>query len=205
MTTQQSNSVTLIGCMADNDDEPEFIFSHVINGERFFSFTLEVERISNTKDYIPIIISERLIDKNYTYANIPICIEGQFRSFNQKDETKVKQVLYVFAQRIYPTDEVDMNDIYIDGFLCRKPTYRKTPLGREITDIMIAVPRLYGKSDYIPCICWGRNAIYASNLAVGSRVRLSGRIQSREYCKTVDGIEEIRTAYEVSISQINGE
>lgn len=205
MTTQQSNSVKLIGCMADNDDEPEFIFSHEINGERFFSFTLEVERISNTKDYIPIIISERLIDKNYTYANIPLCIEGQFRSFNQKDETKVKQVLYVFAQRIYPADEADMNDIYIDGFLCRKPTYRKTPLGREITDIMIAVPRLYGKSDYIPCICWGRNAIYASNLAVGSRVRLSGRIQSREYCKTVDGIEEIRTAYEVSISQINGE
>lgn len=205
MTTQQNNSVTLIGCMADNEDDPEFIFSHKIYGERFFSFTLEVERISNTKDYIPIIISERLIDKNYTYANIPLCIEGQFRSFNQKGEAKVKQVLYVFAQRIYPTDEADMNDIYINGFLCRKPTYRKTPLGREITDIMIAVPRLYGKSDYIPCICWGRNATYASNLAVGSCVRISGRIQSREYTKQIDGIEEIRTAYEVSVNQIHGE
>jgi len=205
MTTQQSNSVTLIGCMADDDDEPEFIFSHEINGERFFSFTLEVERISDTKDYIPIIISERLIDKNYTYANIPLCIEGQFRSFNQKDEAKVKQVLYVFAQRIYSTDECNVNEIAINGYVCKEPTYRKTPLGREITDLMLAVPRLCGKTDYIPCICWGRNAVYASNFEVGLPVRVSGRIQSREYTKNIDGVSEVRMAYEVSVSQINGE
>jgi len=203
MTTQaQNNAATLIGCLVTNDENSEFLFSHEVNGEKFYSFTLEVERISNTKDCIPIIVSERLIDKNHTYADMPLCVEGQFRSYNKKSETKVHQILYFFAQHIYPIDEPHMNEICINGFVCKEPIYRTTPFGREITDLMLAVPRLCGKTDYIPCICWGRNAIFASSFPVGTQVQIAGRIQSREYTKIIDNIAEIRTAYEISANQI---
>lgn len=204
MTTQnQNNLVTLTGCMAKDDEEPAFSFSHEVNGEKFFSFTMCVERISGTKDYLPIIVSEKLIGKNKTYVEGPLCIIGQFRSYNMKDGTKAHLKLYVFAHDIFIPEEVcSRNDVHITGFICKNPVYRVTPMGREVTDLMIAVPRLCGKSDYIPCICWGRNAVFASQLPVGTKVTASGRIQSREFQKHVDSIIENRTAYELSISQI---
>ena len=205
MTTQtQSNLVTLIGYISKNDEEEDaFSFSHEINGEKFFSFTLEVERVSGTKDYIPVIISEKMIGKIITNDNFPVCIKGQFRSRNVKDETKTHLKLYVFVYDIFMFEETcNYNDVYVEGFICKHPVYRATPKGREITDIMLAVPRICGKSDYIPCICWGRNAVYASKLPVGSKIKVAGRIQSREFQKQVDNVIENRIAYELSISQI---
>lgn len=205
MTTQtQSNLVTLIGYISKNDEEESaFSFSHEVNGEKFFSFTLEVERVSGTKDYIPVIISEKMIGKNITNDNFPVCIKGQFRSRNVKDETKTHLKLYVFVYDIFMFEETcNYNDVYVEGFICKHPVYRVTPKGREITDIMLAVPRLCGKSDYIPCICWGRNALYALHLPVGTKIKLAGRIQSREFQKQLDNMVENRTAYELSVSQI---
>lgn len=208
MTTQnQNNLVTVIGYMAKNDnEEAAFSFSHEVNGEKFFSFTLCVERMSGTKDYLPIIVSEKLIGKNKTYVGSPLCVKGQFRSYNMKDDIKTHLKLYVFAHDIFIPDEVcSMNDVHIAGFICKAPVYRVTPLGREVTDIMLAVPRLCGKSDYIPCVCWGRNAVYASRLPVSTKITVAGRIQSREFQKQVDNIIENRIAYELSVSQIFGE
>lgn len=208
MTTQtQSNLVTLIGYISKNDEEEDaFLFSHEVNGEKFFSFTLVTERISGTKDYLPIIVSEKLIGKNITYIDGHLCIKGQFRSYNMKDGTKTHLKLFIFAHDIFITDEnYNIDDVHITGFICKNPIYRVTPKGREITDIMVAIPRLCGKSDYIPCICWGRNAVYASKLPVGTKITVAGRIQSREYQKQVDDTIEDRIAYELSVSQIFGE
>lgn len=202
MTTQNKNNlVTLIGYIAEK--ESDFSFSHEVNGEKFFSFTLVVERISGTKDYLPVIISEKMIGKNLTSVEFPVCVKGQFRSRNVKDETKTHLNLYIFVYDIFIFEETcNYNDVYIDGFICKNPAYRITPMGREITDMLIAVPRICGKSDYIPCICWGRNAVYASKLPVGSKIKVAGRIQSREFQKQVDNVIENRIAYELSISQI---
>ena len=204
MTTQNKNNlVTLSGYITnDDDDEPSLSFSHENNGEKFFSFTLCVERMSGTKDYLPIIISEKLIGKNIFQAHLPVCIKGQFRSYNTK-ETKAHLKLYVFVHDIFIQEEMcSQNDVHITGFICKNPVYRVTPLGREVTDIMVAVQRLCGKSDYIPCICWGRNAVYASQLPIGSKITVSGRIQSREFQKQLDNSIENRIAYELSVSQI---
>lgn len=194
---QERNQVTITGFMTD-----DFSFSHESNGERFFAATVEVERISGTKDYLPIIVSEKLIDKQCTYVNSPVCIIGQFRSYNLKDAPQHLK-LYVFAQDFYIADVCDnINSISITGYLCKPPVYRSTPLGRQIADLLVAIPRLYGKSDYIPCICWGRNAVYISQFDVGTHIEIIGRIQSREYHKMVGDVSETRTAYEVSISDM---
>lgn len=200
MTAQQGNQAVLVGYMVEED----FEFSHKVNNEKFFKFTLEIERMSGTKDYLPIIISEKLIDNRQTYADNPVCVIGEFRSYNQKDESSTHLLLYVFAQEFYFTDDKTMNELYINGFVCRPPLYRTTPLGRQIADLMLAVPRAYGKCDYIPCICWGRNAVYASQLGVGSNITVSGRIQSREYQKEVNAIPITKIAYEVSVCDLKG-
>lgn len=168
---------------------------------------LIVRRLSDSEDRIPVMVSERLIDVTQDYTGEYIEIHGQFRSYNRHEEKHNRLVLSVFAREVRFVEEDEentpVNQIFMDGFICKPPVYRKTPLGREIADILLAVNRPYGKSDYIPCICWGRNARYASAFAVGGHVLLWGRIQSREYVKRIsENQSEKRIAYEVSVSKL---
>ena len=184
----------------------EFEFSHEVFGEGFYMLELLVKRLSDSFDRIPVMISERLIDVTKDYRGEFIQISGQFRSYNRHEEKKNRLVLSVFAREAVfaeaTDDKIKSNQIFLDGFICKPPVYRKTPLGREIADMLVAVNRPYGKSDYIPCISWGRNARFAANFEVGSRVQIWGRIQSREYVKRLeDDRTEKRTAYEVSVSR----
>lgn len=198
----ENNQVTITGEVAS-----EFTFSHEVFGEGFYMVEVLVRRLSNSDDRIPLMISERLIDVTQDYRGEYITVNGQFRSYNKHDENKNHLVLSVFVREItFVEEELDgakTNNIMLDGYICKNPIYRKTPLGREIADLLLAVNRPYGKSDYIPCICWGRNARYASNFEVGEHVQIFGRIQSRDYVKKITETEaEKRTAYEVSVSKL---
>ena len=198
----ENNQVTIMGKVAT-----EFSFSHEVFGEGFYMVEVEVKRLSNSEDRIPLMISERLIDVTQDYTGEYIMVHGQLRSYNRHEEQKNRLVLSVFVREIsFMEEEPDgtkTNSIWLDGYICKEPIYRKTPLGREIADLLLAVNRPYGKSDYIPCICWGRNARYASGFEVGEHVQLLGRIQSREYVKRISDTEtEKRVAYEVSVSKL---
>ena len=198
----ENNQVTIIGEVAS-----EFTFSHEVFGEGFYMVDVLVKRLSNSDDRIPLMISERLIDVHQDYTGEYIMATGQFRSYNQHEEKKNRLVLSVFVREVsFVEEELDgakTNTILLDGYICKRPIYRKTPLGREIADLLLAVNRPYGKSDYIPCICWGRNARFASGFEVGEHVQVLGRIQSREYVKKLTETEtEKRTAYEVSVSKL---
>ena len=198
----ENNQVTVIGEVVS-----EFTYSHEVFGEGFYMVEVEVKRLSNSEDRIPLMISERLIDVTQDYTGEYIMVHGQFRSYNRHEEQKNRLVLSVFVREIsFMEEEPDgtkTNSIWLDGYICKEPIYRKTPLGREIADLLLAVNRPYGKSDYIPCICWGRNARYASGFEVGEHVQLLGRIQSREYVKRISDTEtEKRVAYEVSVSKL---
>jgi primosomal replication protein N len=197
----QNNTVHVIGTVIEI-----FKYSHKVCGEHFYRTYIEVMRLSGKSDVIPVVISERLVDvfEIQTGQCLEIC--GQYRSQNVRDDGTTHLDLFVFAKQVKLLDEnvvYDTNNVVLHGFICKPPTYRKTPLGREIADLLLAVNRPYGKSDYIPCICWGRNASYASYFSVGKHVQITGRIQSRTYFKTFeDGTREQRTAYEVSSSSI---
>lgn len=198
----ENNQVTITGKVAS-----EFTYSHEVFGEGFYMVDVLVKRLSNSDDRIPLMISERLIDVTQDYTGEYICVSGQFRSYNRHEEQKNRLVLSVFVREAEFVDEqqdaVKTNYIFLEGYICKKPVYRKTPLGREIADLLLAVNRPYGKSDYIPCICWGRNARYASGFEVGEHVQVLGRIQSREYVKKLSDTEtQTRTAYEVSVSKL---
>ena len=198
----ENNQVTIIGEVASG-----FTFSHEVFGEGFYMVDVLVKRLSNSDDCIPLMVSERLIDVHQDYTGEYIMASGQFRSYNQHEEKKNRLVLSVFVREIsFVEEEVDgakTNNILLDGYICKRPIYRKTPLGREIADLLLAVNRPYGKSDYIPCICWGRNARFASGFEVGEHVQVLGRIQSREYVKKLSETEtEKRVAYEVSVSKL---
>lgn len=184
-----------------------FTFSHEVFGEGFYMVDVLVKRLSNSEDRIPLMVSERLIDVTQDYTGEFIMASGQFRSYNRHDEHKNRLILSVFVREISFIDEeldgAKTNTILLDGYICKLPVYRKTPLGREIADLLLAVNRPYGKSDYIPCICWGRNARFASTFEVGEHVQILGRIQSREYVKKLSETEtEKRVAYEVSVSKL---
>lgn len=198
----ENNKVSVIGKIADG-----FTFSHEVYGEGFYMTYLKVSRLSDQIDMVPVMISERLVDVNQDYMGQTVEIVGQFRSYNYHEGSRNRLILSVFAREIYFIDEftdyTKTNQIYLNGYICKTPGYRKTPLGREITDLLIAVNRPYGKSDYIPCIAWGRNARYAAGFSVGSNVELWGRVQSREYTKNVgENQSEKRVAYEVSVSKL---
>ena len=185
----------------------DFTFSHQVFGEGFYTLELVVKRLSDSEDRIPLMVSERLIDVTQNYEGEYIQVQGQFRSYNRHEEKKNRLVLSVFVRELSFVDEIDdsmiTNQIFLDRYICKTPVYRKTPLGREIADLLLAVNRPYGKSDYIPCICWGRNARYASAFEVGGHVLIWGRIQSRDYMKKVSETEsEKRTAYEISVSKL---
>ena len=198
----ENNQVTVIGTVVS-----EFTYSHEVFGEGFFMIDILVRRLSSSNDTIPVMVSERLMDVTQSCRGQCIKVTGQFRSYNRHEEQKNRLILSVFAREIEFVDEepdgARTNHIMLEGYMCKRPVYRKTPLGREIADLLLAVNRPYGKSDYIPCICWGRNARYASPFDVGEHVRVLGRIQSREYVKKLSETEtETRTAYEVSVSKL---
>lgn len=198
----ENNQVSIVGEVIS-----EFTYSHEVFGESFYMLELSVSRLSESSDVIPVMVSERLVDVRKSYIGLYAHIQGQFRSYNRHEEVKNRLVLSVFAREIRleeePNETVKPNYIFLDGYVCKPPIYRKTPLGREIADVLLAVNRPYGKSDYIPCICWGRNARYADSFAVGGHVQIWGRIQSREYQKKLSETEfEKRIAYEVSVSKL---
>lgn len=176
-------------------------FSHEEHGEKFYDMTVKVPRLSGQSDHLPVTISERLITPDMLRGGGSICAVGQFRSYNKMISGKSKLCLTVFVREILDEPiSKNPNQIILAGYVCKQPIYRITPLNREITDLLIAVNRSYGKSDYIPAIAWGRNANFVDKLEVGDRIVVSGRIQSREYQKATDHGIENRIAYEVSIS-----
>ena len=196
------NQVSIIGEIVS-----DFQYSHEVYGEGFYMMEVSVRRLSDFVDYIPVMVSERIIDVEADYIGQLVYISGQFRSFNRHEERKNRLVLSVFARELEilepDCDEDAGNQIFLDGYICKEAIYRKTPLGREIADLLVAVNRSYGKSDYIPCICWGRNARFAAGFEVGTHVQIWGRIQSRDYVKKLSETQvEQRTAYEVSVSKI---
>ena len=197
----ENNIITLVGTIVS-----ERTFSHEVYGEGFYSFNLEVPRLSENSDIIPVTVSERILSDEFKIGE-KVVIDGQFRSYNNYENEKNKLVLTVFVKDIkILTEDMEVpnpNEICLTGFICKKPIYRTTPFGREIADILLAVNRAYNKSDYIPCIAWGRNARFCQNIEVGEKVKLWGRIQSRTYEKKFeDGTSEIRRAYEVSVSKM---
>lgn len=185
----------------------DFSYSHDVFGEGFYVLEVSVNRLSDSYDVIPLMISERLMNVKECYKGKFIEAIGQFRSFNRHEDNKNRLVLSVFVREVILHDEghesATPNSIVLDGFICKPPIYRKTPLGREIADLLLAVNRPYGKSDYIPCICWGRNARFAEKFQVGGHIQIWGRIQSREYQKRISEMETVkRVAYEVSVSKL---
>ncbi|ONI46399.1 single-stranded DNA-binding protein [Candidatus Epulonipiscium fishelsonii] len=198
----ENNEVEVIGKVVTGIE-----YSHKVYGEGFYSFDVEVPRLSDSSDLIPITISERLLPYNAEIEGKIFKITGQFRSYNQYEEGKNRLILTLFALEIEEITEQELsknhNSLRLKGFVCKPPVYRTTPFGREITDILLAVNRAYHKSDYIPCITWGRNARYAKNLSIGDEIEVLGRIQSRVYQKKLENGETIkRVAYEVSISKM---
>lgn len=190
-----------------------FRYSHEMYGEKFHMADILVCRSSGFTDTIPFMVSEKLVDVRKEYSGCMVEVSGQFRSYNRHETEKQRLVLSVFVQEIFfPKDEdVDLNyksnnRIVLEGYICKVPVYRRTPKGREIADVILAVNRPYGKSDYIPCIVWGRNAKMATRLEIGTRIKVLGRIQSREYTKMLSETEsEVRVAYEVSVCLLEAE
>ena len=203
----ENNSLILVGKVAN-----EKVFSHEIYGEKFYTFDLSVPRLSGNADLIPITISERLFKEDELVLEKKVKIKGQFRSYNSYENEKNRLILTVFAKDIIFLDDEDeivaskdfiSNEVTLVGFICKPPIYRQTPFGREISDILLAVNRAYNKSDYIPCIAWGRNARFCENIVVGTEVRIVGRVQSRSYEKKYeDGRIETKVAYEVSVASL---
>ena len=198
----ENNLVTISGEISKNP-----LFSHEVYGEKFYTMFVDIPRKSGYVDSLPVIVSERIIDVSEELKGLKVIVNGQYRSFNKHEEEKSYLILSVFALEVEFVDEVlnyyDSNNIYLEAVIVKEPIYRTTPYGREIADVLVASNRSYGKADYIPCICWGRNARFVSNLSVGDKVVFRGRIQSREYNKKMpDGTVEVRTAYEVSVSTV---
>lgn len=201
-----NNHLVLVGKITS-----EKRFSHEIYGESFYIFNLEVPRLSGNEDIIPITVSERLLNDLDLSIGKKVIVEGQFRSYNSYENERNKLILTVFAKDIidYKEDASDenkpttSNEVVLNGYICKKPIYRQTPFGREIADILLAVNRAYNKSDYIPCIAWGRNARFCQNLEIGTEIKVIGRVQSRTYEKKFeDGTSQTRIAYEVSIGSM---
>ncbi|MCR5186403.1 MAG: single-stranded DNA-binding protein [Clostridia bacterium] len=200
----ENNHLVLIGKIVSDKS-----YSHEIYGEKFYVFNLEVVRLSATVDIIPITVSERLLTNMDLDIGKKVRVEGQFRSYNNYENERNRLILTVFAKEIIEEEESEenkdevTNEVILVGYVCKKPIYRQTPFGREIADVLLAVNRAYNKSDYIPSIAWGRNARFCQNMEVGTEVRITGRVQSRNYEKKhEDGTVETRVAYEVSIASM---
>ena len=197
--TEKNNKVYVMGEIVSDAS-----FSHEIYGEGFYEFFVKINRLSGQADVLPVTLSERLIQDGMLEKGKIICAEGQFRSYNKLENGKSRLMLTVFVRELLKEiPEKNPNNILLSGYICKPPIYRTTPFNREIADVLVAVNRAYNKSDYIPCIAWGRNARFVKNLGVGDRVAISGRIQSREYQKKLSETEiKTMTAYEVSVSKL---
>ena len=197
--TEKNNRVYIAGEIVS-----DATFSHEVYGEGFYEFFIRVMRLSGQADILPITLSERLIQGGMLCKGKSICALGQFRSYNKIENGRSRLMLTVFIRELL--DELpdkNPNSILLSGYICKPPIYRTTPFNREIADLLVAVNRAYNKSDYIPCIAWGRNARFVKNLAVGDRIAISGRIQSREYQKKLNDTDmRVMTAYEVSVSKL---
>ena len=198
----ENNQLILVGKIVSDKN-----YSHEIYGEKFYVFNLEVVRLSSTVDIIPITVSERLLMGKDIKVGKKVSVEGQFRSYNNYENERNRLILTVFAKEIIEVSEEEKeettNEVTLVGYVCKKPVYRQTPFGREIADVLLAVNRAYNKSDYIPCIAWGRNARFCQNIEVGTEVKIVGRVQSRSYEKKFeDGTSETRVAYEVSVASM---
>ena len=194
-----TNRVILVGTV-----ESEPVLSHEMYGEGFFDFLIKVPRLSRQNDIIPVTAPGKLFDQNELKIGDKIALEGQFRSYNKMDGMRSKLMLTVFVRDFIPSEgQMNPNSVELSGYICKDPIYRTTPFNREICDLLLAVNRSFNKSDYIPCISWGKNARFCKNLTVGTRINLSGRIQSREYMKKLsEDMTEIRIAYEISVGKI---
>lgn len=181
------------------------IFSHEVFGEGFYETAIKTPRLSKEEDVIPVTISERLISSADFTVGSTVTLYGQFRSYNKAVGTKSKLVLTLFVREVLQNDFTkNPNMIYLSGYVCKPSIYRTTPFNREIADVLLAVNRSYNKSDYIPCIAWGRNARFCKNFPVGEHLAVEGRIQSRKYVKKIDEtIQEEKTAYEISVAKIS--
>ena len=196
MKNEINNTVYLTGTVAS-----DITFSHSVYSEEFLRFDLDVKRLSGSSDLLPIIMSKRLLDD--VDPRYPITLKGQLRSYNMMCEGKSRLVLKMFVRSAEPAQCEDTNSVFLQGYLCKDPIYRTTPFCREISDILLAVNRSYGKSDYIPCICWGRNARFCRNMDISQYLAVAGRLQSRVYEKRLeDGSLQERIAYEVSVSRL---
>ena len=197
-----NNKVSLSGTVESNPK-----FSHETFGEAFYEVNLLVPRLSDHLDRVPVTVSEKLLIGGKFDVGKFVCIKGQFRSYNKLEDGKSKLMLTVFVREVCDfVEDMNPNVIEITGYICKEPIYRTTPFNREICDVLIAVNRAYNKSDYLPCIAWGRNAKYVSELSVGSKVAIVGRIQSREYQKHLENGEVLnKIAYEVSINKVHEE
>lgn len=204
----ENNHIVLVGKVTSDKR-----FSHEIYGEKFYVFDLSVPRLSGSDDIIPITISERLMVNGSIPIGSKISIEGQFRSYNNYTNGKNRLVLTVFAKELQMLEDQEAeiiarkdfvsNEVSLVGYVCKKPVYRQTPFGREIADLLLAVNRAYNKSDYIPCIAWGRTARFCENMEVGTEIKVIGRVQSRQYEKKYeDGTVENKVAYEVSLGSL---
>ena len=204
----ENNHLVLVGKVTS-----EKRFSHEVYGEKFYNFDLSVPRLSGNADLIPITISERLLTNKDIEMDSKVTVIGQFRSYNSYDNDRNRLILTVFAKDITFAEDQEndvkvgkdivSNEVVLNGYICKKPIYRKTPFGREISDILLAFNCAYTKSDYIPCIAWGRNARFCENMEVGTAVKIIGRVQSRTYEKKhEDGTVETRVAYEVSVASL---
>ena len=196
----ETNRVYLQGVV---DSEPEL--NHTVKDEEFYSFNLRVERLSGQNDIIPITISKRLLEYYNIKCGDNLAVRGQFRSHNKIENDKRKLILTVFVKEVCEwDDEANPNVVELDGYICKPVIYRTTPFAREICDVLLAVNRNFNKSDYIPCIAWGNNAHFVSQMEVPTHIKVVGRIQSREYNKKLEGIEVpiTKIAYEVSISKL---
>jgi hypothetical protein len=180
------------------------VYTHEVYGEGFYEFFVKVLRLSGQADILPVTVSERLIQEGMLSKGKTLCALGQFRSYNKLEGGKSRLMLTVFVRELLEeVPDKNPNNIILSGYICKPPVYRTTPFNREIADVLIAVNRAYNKSDYIPCIAWGRNARFVKNLSVGDKIAVSGRIQSREYQKKFSDTDvRIMTAYEVSMSKL---
>lgn len=189
----EQNHIELIGCPICAP-----IYSHSNHGRQFFRFELEVTRLSGAVDRLPVLVSRELMEACPIEEGEALYISGQIRSFNNRCGSGRKLVISVLAEELYPSCQEHENRVSLRGVICKEPIYRRTPLGREICDIMLAVNRAYRRADYLPCILWGRCAQEAAVLPIGSVLELEGRLQSRDYIKMIDGTPQQRTAYEIS-------
>ena len=190
---QITNQITLRGTLTCTP-----AFSHENHGRHFFRFFMKIPRLSSNSDILPVIIPGYLLEGKLLEEGMSLCVSGQIRSHNLRADGKRHLSIFVFASCLEPDEEEPLNHVTLEGIVCREPSYRRTPLGREICDLMLAVPRGFQRTDYLPCILWGTTAREAASCRTGDMITICGRFQSRPYTKLTEEGPVHKTAYEIS-------